>query len=47
MSTFHLIKRVSQVAVVTSTIYVGGIWYASNHPQFEKYVPLSHTVIDF
>lgn len=47
MSTLRLIKRVSQAVAATSVVYIGGIWYASNHPSFEKYVPLSHTVIDF
>lgn len=46
MPSLHLLKRASQAALATSAVYVAGIWYATNHPEFEKYVPLSHTVID-
>lgn len=43
----HFLKRLTQASVVGSAAYAGGIWYATNHPEFEKYVPLSHAVIDF
>lgn len=47
MSTLHLLKRATQTAFLASAAYTSAIWYASNHPEFEKYVPLSHTVIDY
>lgn len=43
----HLLKRVTQGTVLFSGTYITAIWVASNHPEYEKYVPYGNTVIDF
>lgn len=42
-----LLKRLTQVGGIVSATYITGIWYASSHPEFEKYIPYSSVVIDY
>lgn len=44
---FRVFKRATQLGVISSTLYIGGIYVATDHPKYQKYIPFSNKVIDF
>lgn len=43
----RILKRLTQAGGIASATYIAGIWYATDHPEFQKYVPYSSVVIDY